>query len=220
MLTFAVHGGIVVPLKMLLLVFSPLFLHYGLSIRKYVPTYNRCPPVIWHKYITLMSGPYPNSLGHLMPLILPLEAPLHTCAAGHFSCCAFFGTLSSPDFPRCIVFIFLQSRFQLTWTAVVVVVVVVMKTWIENDMKRWRSTWLPILTRFINDSSLSCGVPVFLEISAEKMHSAHQRILRAFPTETAVAMDEHIIHTVWLKTLSRIWVDVISVKRVELGKSI
>lgn len=53
------------------------------------------------------------------------------------------------------------------------------------------------------------------------MQSVHQRILRAFPTETAVVVDEHIIHTVVRKMeMSRIWVDVISVKRMELGKSI
>lgn len=49
-------------------------------------------------------------------------------------------------------------------------------------------------------------MPAFIVISPGKMHTVHQRILRAFTTETTVAA---------LNT-EMIWMDVFSVKRVEL----
>lgn len=40
-------------------------------------------------------------------------------------------------------------------------------------------------------------MPAVNEISAVKMHSVHQGILRTVPTETSVVVAEYIINTVW-----------------------
>lgn len=55
-------------------------------------------------------------------------------------------------------------------------------------------------------------MPVFIVISPWKMQTVHQRILRAFTTETTLYPHSVIKN----KEMRLIWVDVFSVKRVEL----
>lgn len=57
----------------------------------------------------------------------------------------------------------------------------------------------PFLLSLLMSGLLSHDTPAVNEISAEKMHSVHQGILRAVSTETSVVVAEYIIHSVWWK---------------------
>lgn len=75
---------------------------------------------------------------------------------------------------------------------------VVMKRNITQIKKHVRSEYppsFPFSLSLLMSGYLSRDTPAVNEISAENMHSVHQEILRAVPTETSVEVAEYIIHT-------------------------